>query len=54
MPRMSKAKWERAIAAARKRRAEMEKLRAEGWTLKQIASLFRISRQRVHQVLNNG
>lgn len=52
MPRMSKAKWERGIAEARKRRDAMSKLRDKGWTLQQIAALFRISRQRVHQVLN--
>jgi len=35
----------------RARRALLHQLRSDGWTLQQLATLMRTSRQRVHQLL---
>ncbi len=41
-----------AQAKAAERRAKLSALRAQGWTYERIAKRFRITRARVHQIVN--
>lgn len=51
---MSRAKHERILEQAAKRREAMRKLRDKKWTLERIAKHYDISRQRVCQILGRA
>jgi DNA-binding NarL/FixJ family response regulator len=46
--------WEKMKSQNAARRQAIVRLRAQGWTLQQIADRWQMSRQRVHQILRHG